>query len=560
MDSRRMTAVLAVLMIVFSSLSPVHADMREEKLDQREKMLTERALILSGESVSLDDKEQELSRRAAELGEMSKVLQEKNIDFSVREVELDELKASLSKNSALLASQNEELVRGREQLAAYKSDVEKRAHEAELIAKEADEKLKLAEKRGAFIAQREREITVREEKVKQDIICIEIAKADLLLLNETSRDVAAKIAELDTQVKNLEAAKGIYEKQKMQLEEDKQKFEMDKSAMYTLKAERDKAISKAQDLRAETEKLTRRIDEFIAMSAGQEKTINRLSADLAEKTNELLALTTQKSEPKHEEMSMLFVGIKGNTAVTQGNTVGGIMNWSDGSVRALGHGAPPDNFEGSRGKILARRAAVLDLQRNLLETIKGVQIDSQTKMSALMLSYDIVSSKVIGTISGVEVIDEKWDEKERLYTVAGQVRKEDLSGAMREVVNYVRTLRKPKEPKKTGNYTGLILDVRHLEIEPQKFFHILDEQGRAVYGIEYADKNTQLKEGLCVYFRKIVLNADEKEKVGDKPLVIKAQRIASNKKDIVIPNSEAEKIRKNKIDFRKYCKVIVVVS
>ena len=133
---------------------------------------------------------------------------------------------------------------------------------------------------------------------------------------------------------------------------------------------------------------------------------------------------------------------------------------------------------------------------------------------------------------------------------------------MSEVAKHVASKTTPREPKKKtgGNYTGLILDVRHLTVEQQKFFHIVDEKGAVVYGIEYTDKNKQAKEGLCVYYERIVLTADEKARVGDNPLVIRAQRFSANGEDIVIPTSEAEKIRTNKIDFRKDCKVIVVRS
>ena len=94
----------------------------------------------------------------------------------------------------------------------------------------------------------------------------------------------------------------------------------------------------------------------------------------------------------------------------------------------------------------------------------------------------------------------------------------------------------------------------------QKFFHVVDEKGNSVYGTEHADKNIQARDGLFVYFRRIVLASDEKSRVGDNPLVIKAQRVAGNGEDIVIPNSEADKIRRNKTDFRKDCRVIIVMS
>ncbi len=99
-----------------------------------------------------------------------------------------------------------------------------------------------------------------------------------------------------------------------------------------------------------------------------------------------------------------------------------------------------------------------------------------------------------------------------------------------------------------------------MQVEHQKFFHVVDEKGQLVYGTEYADNKKQDTNGLCVYFNKLVTASEEQNKVGNNPLVIKAQRFASNGTDIVIPTSEADKIRSNKIDFRKDCKVIVVVE
>ncbi|MBQ3376701.1 MAG: hypothetical protein IJG62_00360, partial [Synergistaceae bacterium] len=66
--------------------------------------------------------------------------------------------------------------------------------------------------------------------------------------------------------------------------------------------------------------------------------------------------------------------------------------------------------------------------------------------------------------------------------------------------------------------------------------------------------------GLYVYYDRMVTAKDEKSKVGSNPLVIKAQRIASNGSDIVILTEEADKIRANKINFRKDCRVIIVNS
>ena len=114
--------------------------------------------------------------------------------------------------------------------------------------------------------------------------------------------------------------------------------------------------------------------------------------------------------------------------------------------------------------------------------------------------------------------------------------------------------------KKNGeSFTGLIVDARHLQLEEQKFFRIVDESGKLVYGMEYADKNIQSKIGLCAYFSNIVYE-DNETRVGNNPLVIKAQRLSNENADIVIPNAAAYTIRSNRVNFRKECKVIVVKS
>ena len=186
-----------------------------------------------------------------------------------------------------------------------------------------------------------------------------------------------------------------------------------------------------------------------------------------------------------------------------------------------------------------------------------MQIDSKTTVKDFMAS-DQISSAVSGTIRGVEVIEEKWDGK--TYVVYGQISPERLSGPMSEVARNIKTVKLPKEPKKNGaSFTGLIIDVRHLNLAQQKAFHVVDEAGKVVYGIEYTDKNVYSQIGLCAYFERIVYE-DNESRVGDTPLVVKAHALANDNTDIVIPNDAAAQIRKNRVDFRKQCRVIVVKS
>lgn len=89
------------------------------------------------------------------------------------------------------------------------------------------------------------------------------------------------------------------------------------------------------------------------------------------------------------------------------------VNWekgADSDIIAVGVGLPPKNAVGPQGKFLARRAAVVDAQRNLVETINGVQVDADTTVENLMVSSDIVKTKVSGVLKGAQVIDEKYND------------------------------------------------------------------------------------------------------------------------------------------------------
>ncbi|MBR1438461.1 MAG: LPP20 family lipoprotein, partial [Synergistaceae bacterium] len=340
--------------------------------------------------------------------------------------------------------------------------------------------------------------------------------------------------------------------------EEREKLNAEKLNIDSLRAEAEKAMSDAKIARAEAEEKIRKADEIIGINEEQKEKIASLTKELERKEAQIRGLLAPSSNG--ELYAMLFPDAGGNISFTA--STNGIMNWSDGSVRAKGLGVAPKTDNEAQGRALARRAAVVDLQRNLLETVQGVQIDSKTTVENYVTTNDRVNSAVNGMIKGVEVIEENWNPQEKTYTVLGQIRPEKMSGAMSEIRKHVPMSKKlPREPKKkTGQYTGLILDVRHLSVEQQKFFHVVDEKGNLVYGSEYADKKIQDQSGLCAYYEKIVLRDNEKEKVGDNPLVVKAQRFAGNGTDIVIPNEDAEKIRSNAVNFRKDCKVIIVRS
>ena len=67
-------------------------------------------------------------------------------------------------------------------------------------------------------------------------------------------------------------------------------------------------------------------------------------------------------------MLMLLTTVKADAAT----------DWNAGVIRATGMGVPTTGAVGAQARMLARRAAVADAYRQLLELTEGVQVDSET--------------------------------------------------------------------------------------------------------------------------------------------------------------------------------------
>jgi len=85
--------------------------------------------------------------------------------------------------------------------------------------------------------------------------------------------------------------------------------------------------------------------------------------------------------------------------------VDGRVLWEQGIIEAMGLGVAPEGITNpAQRQALARRAAVVDAQRNLLEQVNGVQIDSSTSVQQLALQSDSINSRVSGMIRGAQVV------------------------------------------------------------------------------------------------------------------------------------------------------------
>lgn len=255
------------------------------------------------------------------------------------------------------------------------------------------------------------------------------------------------------------------------------------------------------------------------------------------------------------------VTVKVNVQQQQTETKGAV-NWEkgvDADVEAIGIGLPPENMHPVRGRALARRAAIIDAQRNLLEMMKGVQIDSETTIEDLTVTSDVVKSKVSGLVEGSRIIEEKvnndgsyivklavplYGAKSVAAVAIPEIVKDATPHSFPSVSANYRP--EPAAAKDLASYTGVIVDASGLGLKSTFSPVIYDSNGRAVYGIGNIDHQFAISHGMVDYATNLQA-AVARSRAGANPLIVKAEAVRGggnsvNPVNIVVSVGDADKI------------------
>ena len=405
------------------------------------------------------------------------------------------------------------------------------ADEAALPAKLAEREAQLA-KREAALAEREFDLVKQDKESSSSSVELAAREAELAKREAT---LAARESELASQGKTSAASAAELAAREAEL------------------ARREAALTARETELSRQGKASLESSEALA---AREAELKKKEAALAEKETALqvkeIALM-DKAPVVAEARGNVVSDVEGPGAVVV-KRENGLMNWTENYIEATGMAVAPTGTKGAQAKALARRGATLDLQRNLLEFLKGVQIDARTTMNDFM-AEDRVRSELSGVIKNVEVMSGEWDGE--AYTITGRIKLPPVRAVVAPKIPVDKTYKEPKPKKTSGRFTGLIIDARHLPLVPSMSFRVLDENGKPVYGMEFVYYDRFLQSGLCAYYNNINYAKGEIHVAGN-PIVAKAVKLTNGNVDIVIPNSAAAKVRGSSYDFRKDCKVIVV--
>ena len=222
---------------------------------------------------------------------------------------------------------------------------------------------------------------------------------------------------------------------------------------------------------------------------------------------------------------------------------GGEVNWNNGMITAKGVFTPPGGM--SRG--MAERAATVIARRNLLEIIKGVQIDSTTTVQNTMVN-DVVVSQVRGFLQNTMQLNTAYMSDGAVEITVGM----KLHGAFSNVVmpgpvsfkaKAPAAAPAQKAPAQPGAYTGLVVDARGLSVRPAMNPRILDEEGMELYGTTVVDREFAIRQGMAGY-AKAPERAMANPRVAGNPMLVTATGVSGRARtDLIIPKDTADAIR-----------------
>jgi hypothetical protein len=254
------------------------------------------------------------------------------------------------------------------------------------------------------------------------------------------------------------------------------------------------------------------------------------------------------------------------------------IDWTRGVVTARGIG-DPTTYTYSKKSQKQREQTIAEAmnkaRHNLLETIVGLRINTESRVIDIVENYPSVMSQLREMTYQAPEVD---NLRRHLYDGTVEVWSQmKLNGGFTQLIlppeirqiesiKQVMTGKNSTQPATSARssqiYSGMVVDARGLQAIPVIAPRILDENLEEVFGPTYASREFAVQQGVARYTTNL-WQAKFDPRVSDNPIVVKALKtIWPRRCDFIISNSDADKLRSasEHLLFLRECKVIIVLG
>lgn len=242
----------------------------------------------------------------------------------------------------------------------------------------------------------------------------------------------------------------------------------------------------------------------------------------------------------------------------------GSVNWATGWIKSTGLGVAPPGSAGGAGQAMAQRAAFAVAIRNLLETVKGIRVDSTTLLDNYMTQNDVIKTQVTGFVKGAQIAQTN-PHPDGSVEVTVKVPMYGVDSLMTPILPEKGFMSQDISPESPDGYTGMVIDARGLGLKPACFPSVMDDKGQVVYSPQTVDKAAAEKDGMVHYMtapkgvdlsslfgegayviRPVQATPAVVPREGRRPLKIKGMdKAGALKANVIISSDDAKKIRED---------------
>ena len=234
---------------------------------------------------------------------------------------------------------------------------------------------------------------------------------------------------------------------------------------------------------------------------------------------------------------------------------GGAIDWSGKTVHARGTGVlDPGNSDRDQARQMAERAATVIAQRNLIEIVKNVRVDSDARVRDVMAEHDTVYRHVEGIVRAARPLGPA-----RYDSLGGTVEVElecDLYGeaGVENALTLVPVAGPPLGDPSGGlsfqareflrQYSGLVLDGDNTGLKPALLPRIYDEGGNLLFDPREFLMYVDAPGAYAVQFVGALDHVLSRPEFRRPPLVLEVKEARGKLgTDVVLGRGDADKVR-----------------